>query len=132
VDSLTFNSVIPALFSSIPEARAAYDAWDMPGDPLPYIVFSFLEESFLTPAVNAGDSELLRRIFELLERMALSPSEEVVTLLWVGLFEPWAANPTTLKKALEHMGPATRALACEAAYRLTGRNPPPWGLTSIE
>jgi hypothetical protein len=65
---------------------------------------------------------LLGRIFDFIERMALSRSNEVVNLLWVGLFEAWVANPTALGKALEHMGPATKALASEAAYRLTGHD----------
>jgi hypothetical protein len=64
MEDLPYNAVIPSLFRAVPEAKDAYDAWDMPGDPLPSVVFSFLEESFLTPAVNAGDSpELLKRIF---------------------------------------------------------------------
>ena len=42
MESLKYNDVIGSLFRSIPEAKAAYDAWDMPGDPLPHIVFSLL------------------------------------------------------------------------------------------
>ena len=114
---------IPTLFHDVPEAKDAYDAWEMPGDPLPYVVFGFLEESLFTPAVNsANNPDLVRRIFDFLERMALSRHEEVVNLLWVGLFEAWAANPPTFRKSLEYMRPATKALACEAAQRLTGCN----------
>ena len=46
MSGLRYDAVIPKLFSSLPEAKVAYDLWDMPGDPLPYIVFGFLEESF--------------------------------------------------------------------------------------
>lgn len=123
MEDLAYNAVIPTLFRAVPEAKDAYGAWDMPGDPLPYIVFSFLEESFITPAVDAGDApELLMRIFAFLERMSLSRDEEVVSLLWIGLFEAWAARPPTLVKAVERMGPATRRLASQAFQRITGRD----------
>ncbi len=121
MEDLVYDAVIPSLFRIVPEAKDAYDAWEMPGDPLPYIVFGFLEESLLTPAVESGDnSDLLRRIFEFLEGMAVSRSEEVVTLLWVGLFEAWATSPRTLGKALEYMLPATRMLASQAARQIAG------------
>jgi hypothetical protein len=127
MDNLAYNSVIPTLFLVVPEAKDAYDAWEMPGDPLPYIVFGFLEESLFTPTVDAdGDSDLSRRIFDFLEGMALSDDAEVVNLLWVGLFEAWAARPSTLAKAAGRMGSATKELASQAFQKLTGRD-----LTSI-
>ena len=123
MEDLLYNAVIPSLFRAVPEAKDAYDAWEMPGDPLPYIVFSFLEESFLTPAVDAGNApDLLDRIFGFLERMALSRDEEVVNLLWVGLFEAWAARPQTFGRALEHMRPATKELASQAVMKILGRD----------
>jgi hypothetical protein len=92
----------------------------MPGDPLPYIVFGFLDESLFTPAVMSGDNpELLQRIFDFLERMASSRSVEVLNLMLVGLFEPWSENPTVLSKARDHMRPATEALASQAAEKFT-------------
>jgi hypothetical protein len=121
MDELAYSAVIPTLFRALPEAKDAYDDWDMPDDPPPYIVFSFLEESLFTPALaSRSNPELLSRIFDFLERMALSRSEEVVNLLWVGLFEPWAADPPILSKAIEYMRPATKALASEAVQRITG------------
>ena len=124
MDELAYSAVIPALFRALPEAKDAYDDWDMPGDPLPYMVFSFLEESLFTPAlVSRSNPELLSRIFDFLERMALSRSEEVVNLLWIGLFEPWAANPPIFSKAAEYMRPATKALAAEAVRRGTQTKP---------
>jgi hypothetical protein len=86
-------------------------------------VFSFLEESLFTPAVSADrDPDLLRRLFEFLERMALSRDTEVVNLLWVSLFEPWAARPSTFGNAVARMGPATKELALQAFHRITGRD----------
>jgi hypothetical protein len=118
---LEYKAVISTLFRLIPEAKGAYDAWDMPGDPLPYIVFSFLEQSLFTPVVNADrDPDLLRRIFEFLERMALSHDTEVINLLWVSLFEPWAVRPSTLRQAAGRMGPATKELALQAFRGITG------------
>jgi len=123
MDDLVYNAVIPTLFRLVPEAKDAYDAWEMPGDPLPYIVFSFLEESLLTPAVDSDDApELLKRIFTFLERMALSSDAEVVNLLWVGLFEAWAARPSMFGKAVERMGPATKELASQAFQKITGHD----------
>src|SRR5690242_7690237 len=123
MEELAYNAVILALFRAVPESKGAYDAWDMPGEPLPYIVFSFLEESLLTPAVDeGGDPDLLRRLFGFLEQMALSGDAEVVTLLWVGLFEAWAARPSTFRKAVERMGPATKELASQAFQKITGRD----------
>ncbi len=117
MEYLAYGDVLSTLFRSIPEAKAAYDAWDMPGDPLPYIVFGFLEESFLTPAVDSGrNAELLTRIFAFLELMACSPDTEVINLLYVGLFEAWVSRPSTLKKGFRNMGPATRALISDAAH----------------
>lgn len=123
MDDRAYDAVIPTLFREVPETRDAYDAWDMPGDPLPYLVFGFLEESLITPAVDSGDDrDLLQGIFGFLERRALSRNEEVVNLLWVDLFEAWAATPRTFSKAVEYMRPATKTLAFQAAQRLTGRN----------
>jgi hypothetical protein len=100
-----------------------YDAWDMPLNPMPYIVFSFLEESLFTPVVDRGDDpDLLRRIFDFLERMALARDSEVVNLLWVGVFEAWAARPLTFGTAVKRMGPATKELAVQAAKQITGRD----------
>ena len=48
---LNYSNIIEALFEAMPEAKAAYNSWDMPGEALPYVVFSFLEESFFTPIV---------------------------------------------------------------------------------
>lgn len=73
MSGLHYETVIPKLFGSLPEARVAYDAWEMTGDPLPYIVFGFVEESFFRPAIVAEkDSQLLVRIFAFLEEMASS------------------------------------------------------------
>ena len=121
MDDLAYIEVIPTLFRSVPEAKDSYDAWEMPGEPLPYLVFSFLEESLFTPAVISGHNhELLRRMFDFFERMALSRSDDVINLLWVGLFEPWVLNPTTMSNARKHMRQATKALASQAAQKLTG------------
>jgi hypothetical protein len=40
MDDLAYNAVIPTLFHDVPEAKDAYDAWDIPGDPLPHVVFA--------------------------------------------------------------------------------------------
>jgi hypothetical protein len=126
MDPLLYASVVPTLFRLIPEAKSAYEACDVPGDPLPYVVFGFLDGSFLSPAIDSGkDTELLMRIFGFLEQMACSSDPEVVNLLWVELLETWVANPTILSAAFKHMGPATKALATEAAHRLgCGNNLP--------
>jgi len=109
---LHYDAVISRLFDSLPRAKDAYDLWDMPGDPLPYIVFGFLEESFFTPAIVADkDSALLVRIFAFLEEMASSSDSEVVNLLSVGLLEAWAGDPDTFRKAFRRMGPQTKKLA---------------------
>ena len=114
ISTLKYSDVLSSFFETIPEAKAAYDKWDMPGEPLPYIVFSFLEESFLTPIVKSGeDVELKDRIFQFLERMAGSDSSEVVDLLWLSLFEAWAANGT-LSLALEEFEPRSQSLARKA------------------
>jgi hypothetical protein len=43
----------------------------------------------------------------------------------VGLFEAWVGDADTLKNGFKHMGPATKALATEAAHRLLcGHNLP--------
>jgi hypothetical protein len=123
MEDLAYNHVIPSLFRSVPEAKDSYDGWEMPGDPLPYIVFGFLEESLFTPAVvSGGNPDLLSRIFDFLERMALSRSDEVVNLLWVGLFEAWAGNPRVFAKAAAYMRPATKGLASAAAQQIAGRD----------
>ena len=49
MDDLVYEAVIPTLFRLIPEAKDAYEAWNMPDEPLPYIVFGFLEESLFPP-----------------------------------------------------------------------------------
>jgi hypothetical protein len=93
-----------------PETRSLCDEGlgGLSGDPLPYIVFGFLEASFLTPAVKSGkDAELLARIFQFFEQMAANPDVQVANLLYVGLFETWVADAAILKRAFRHMGPAT-------------------------
>jgi hypothetical protein len=123
MDDLLYDAVIPTLFRVVPEAKDAYDSWDMPGEPLPYVVFGFLEESLFTPVVDANrDPDLLRRIFEIFEWMAVSRDAEVTNLLWVGLFEAWASRPPTFAKANQRMGPATKELASEAFQRIAGRD----------
>jgi hypothetical protein len=123
MEDLAYNAVIPALFRDVPESKQAYDAWDMPGEPLPYIVFSFLEESLFTPAVDGGENpDLLRRLFDFLEHMALSDDAAVTNLLWVGLFEAWVARASTFGKAVERMRPATKELASQAYKKITGRD----------
>jgi len=120
MEPLHHNAVVPALFRSLPEAKVAYADWDMPGEPLPYIVFSFLDESFFGPSIRSSkDTELLTRVFRFLEQMAVSPDSEVVNLLWIGLFESWVGDQTILRKAFRYMGPATQALAVDAAHALS-------------
>jgi hypothetical protein len=127
VESLNYSNIIGALFRAMPEAKTAYDTWDMPGEALPYIVFGFLEESFFTPIVTSSThAELRTRIFEFLEQMAASDHTEVKNLLWIGLFEAWAANGT-IATSLEHMGPQTKSLAKKAIssiepHRVLGRD----------
>jgi len=119
MSGLDYEEVIPKLIGSLPEAKVAYDLWEMPGDPLPYIVIGFLEESFFTPAILAEkDSPLLVRIFGFLEEMASSSNGRVVELLLVGLFDAWAADSNTFQKSLSRMGPKTKKLAKEAAIKL--------------
>ena len=127
MDDLAYDSVIPTLFREVPEAKEAYAASETPGDPLPYIVFGLLDESFFTPTVKREtDAELLARIFQFFELMATSSSAEVANLLYVGLFEGWVGDAALLKKAFRHMKPATKALAREAAHSLQcGHNLPP-------
>jgi hypothetical protein len=55
IEELAYSAVIPTLFRVIPEAKNPYDASDMPGDPLPYIVFSFPEESLFPPSHRLGE-----------------------------------------------------------------------------
>lgn len=112
--SLNYGNVIDELFQSIPEAQMAYAQWEMPGDPLPHIMFSFLEESFFGPIVKAHrHDELEGRISQFFERMAASSDVRLHDLLWIGLFEAWFPNGM-LGIAARQMGLRSQALAKKA------------------
>jgi len=121
VEHVNYRNMITLLFQTVPEAKIAYKLWEMPGEPLPYIVFSFLEESFFTPLVNsATDDELKGRVFRFFERMAASSDAKVVDLLAIGLFEAWATNGA-LVASFEQMGPQTKAVARKAVKSIKPR-----------
>lgn len=74
MDNLAYNDVLLALFRAVPEVKAAYGGWETPGDPLPYIAFSFLEESLFTRAVmSRGNLDLLLRTFDFLRAYGAQP-----------------------------------------------------------
>jgi len=113
-NSLEYGNVIDQLFQSIPEAKTAYAQGEMPGDPLPYVVFSFLEESFFTPVVRLHrHDELEERILQFFERMAASSDAQLHDLLSVGLFETRFANGM-LEIAVRRFGPRSKALTEKA------------------
>lgn len=64
MEHLNYANVIPSLFECLPEAKTAYQDWQKPGETLPYIVFSLLDESFITPMIkSSGNEEMRRRTF---------------------------------------------------------------------
>lgn len=121
MEDLRYTTFVESLLASLPEIKRKYDAVqeDIDPDVLPYLVV----ELVLAPLVNdllasQADADLRRRVFVFLEEMAQTKDIEIVNLLYVGIFEPWSAEPQMFAQAFKYMGTRTKQVASNATHRL--------------
>ena len=126
--NLRYRAFVDSLLVAVPEIKRRHDALqeDIGPDVLPYPTVELVLEPFVKDLLKANpDIELVRRVFAFFEEMAQAQDVEVVNLLHVGIFEPWAADPETLARAWKYMGERTKQIASDAAHRLNrGENLP--------
>ncbi len=126
--NLRYSAFVDSLLAAVPEIRRRHDALqeDIGPNVLPYPTVELVLEPFVKDLVKANpDIELVRRVFAFFEEMAQAQDVEMVNLLYVGIFEPWAADPETLARAWKYMGEKTKQIASDAAHRLNrGENLP--------
>jgi hypothetical protein len=125
---LRYTAFVGSLLAALPEIKRQHDALqkDIGPDVLPYPTVELVLEPFVKDLLRANaDADLLRRVFLFLEEMAQAHDIDVVNLLHVGIFEPWAADPETLAHAWKYMGESSKQVASDAAHRLNrGANLP--------
>ena len=127
--NLRYSAIVDSLLAAVPEIKRRHDALqeEIGPDILPYSTVELVLEPFVKDLLKANpDIELVRRVFAFFEEMAQTQDIEVVNLLYIGIFEPWAADRETLARAWKYMGERTRQIASDAALRLNrGENLPP-------
>jgi hypothetical protein len=125
---LKYSAFVDSLLAAVPEIKRRHDALqeDIGPDVLPYPAVELVLEPFVKNLLRTNaDDHLLRRVFTFLEEMARAQDVEVVNLLHIGIFEPWAGDRETLARAWEYMGEITKQIATDAARRLNRGDSPP-------
>jgi len=117
---LTYKNIISQFLLNFPEfaikAEEEKKWWEgEPGEgPLVYIFFSNVVNISLVQALKRnGKSELLRRIFNFFEHMALSSDKMVSDLLVAGILEVLGDDKVVLKKARKLMAVKTLEMSHE-------------------
>lgn len=120
MSDLTFDTVIEAFLSAVPELQERYKQelkWlaEGPGPLNQYAFFAYVAETIRALLGPNDDPTLLQRIFRFFEDMANSPDIQVVNLLQVQIFEWLVADKHGLATAWKYMGEETKAIARETA-----------------
>lgn len=108
---LDYGRLNEALVAALPELREAYDAevaqWR--GEPVPtHCMFGFVLDPYLSRVLAEEDEASVSRVFEFLERMALSPDSDVVDVLSDTVLEHLRDEPQPcIGFALDYLGTAT-------------------------
>lgn len=101
------------MLEALPELRGKYDdllSWWGEGKPGNHVVAGLLLNPLLARALRSSDRAVLRRAFELLERMVTSEDDAVVNVAAVTVLEQIVTNPHLLRSASQHMGLRTSEL----------------------
>ena len=123
-DELGFWTLPEAASTALPELRADIRAdvaryVDLLGKaPHPHVVLEEHVLPFVLRADREEDEESLRRAFELLDRVAAHPDEDLVGALGHAFLDH--LDPEILHRHDALIGPSLRALAAEWPRRITG------------
>lgn len=113
---ITYPQVIEVLLTRIPELREPYDDADdvLGSDYLPHVVFGVVVNPLVTALLQSNrETELLHRIFAVVEDMANSGDELVREVVGVSVAEYLGGVPGLLALAWPFMGPMTRRISDE-------------------
>lgn len=114
---LKYDTLMSRLVEVVPELKARIveevERW---GDEQPgvYIIFEDILVPFIFEMLRSQDkSDILHRIFDFLEQMALHPDEDIRNVVEVGVCESMSGrwDKGILAQAREYMGPATGYLS---------------------
>jgi hypothetical protein len=120
MSELTYDTIIDRLIEEIPEFSEPWRAeleWLGAGD-WAYLLFGLVVNPFLVDSLHDSQhEEAVRRIFDFVERMALSDDERLRTVASTSVCERLGGSDL-LQLAYPYMGPATRQLsdASEAGW----------------
>lgn len=115
--NLISETIVESLLDIIPEIRPYYDKemelWT-DSNPGLHNVFGNVLNPFLLDAIDSdglNKDSLLCRIFNFLEKMAISNDEQVVNVLMATVLERIGDDVHTLKTSYQFMGPNTKRLS---------------------
>ena len=114
-----YEDLSDKLMEVVPELRPAYEkelAWWGDDQPGQHVVYGDVLNPYLISLLESGDNpETLRRIFDLLEKMANHPDVLVQQVVAVTVCEQLTDREEWITEAWPYMGSKTRELAKEVA-----------------
>ena len=81
------------------------------------IVFEDLLDPFVRRALADGDSSMLQRVFEFIERLSTSDDRRLHELVAVAVCERLAEDPGEVARLRRYMGPRTRGILQQVLKR---------------
>jgi hypothetical protein len=119
---IVFEGIVEAILGKIPELKIRIEKefahyYDLKAElPEAYPVFEdTIHELLLELIVTRSDDELMKRIFQFMERMANSSDRNVTDLLGIAIIEPLVYHPDKIRAAWDLMGKGTKERARETA-----------------
>lgn len=119
MSTLTYDDLMDRLLVAVPEMRPAYhehvDYFE--GHLQPHLFFGVDLAPYIVSMLKSdGDRATLKRVFQFLEEMALSPCDRVQNVLATAVCEDISGHsPEVLAKARVYMGEATTRISHEMA-----------------
>ena len=113
---MKYETIVVDFLNEFPEFAEAAERerkyWQSEGEetPLAYVFFGDVINPYLEGELEKHHRNelLLKRIFDFLERMAISKDDRIRDLLGAGITEVFGDNALRLKNARKYMGPYTR------------------------
>ena len=115
---LTYSDLSKRLLEAVPELRIPYEQQlkiSSGEDPGPHIVFGDVLAPYLVFLLESGQREdIVRRIFEFLEELAVHPDIHVQEVIAQAVVERLAEDKALLSAARKYIGPRTLQFVQEA------------------
>ena len=110
---LSYYEANDRLLEAVPELSDLYrterERWGAETPP-PHVVFEDLLDPLIRKALAAGDSRILERVFDFLERLSSSNDPQLHDLVAVAVCERLSEDPVEVARLRRYMGRRTRAI----------------------